>query len=168
MPRRASNPLRSPAFVLISALIAGNSLWRGGALAEFSTAEMQRSLDNLVAALETYVEQVDARVQDTSKQLLTKRGFDPTLSPLVTDLQGDIQQKQSQLEMEQAKQKELVAQRDLAWDKYQTLLKKSSEFSIAEHCALSSSRAFLGSYGHGPSFTAYSTPGGTTPSDGVA
>jgi succinoglycan biosynthesis transport protein ExoP len=111
--------------------------------AEGLAAEPQKQiedLDALISSLQQQIEELNTSIKEQSTALLRNAGYDfldtePTqddsLSQAIDKLDKEIKALQAQLESEQARRKELVRARDLAWEKYNTLANKVAEVDVA-------------------------------------
>lgn len=92
-------------------------------------------LDQLILALQSLQARLGVEVTGRSLALLAGGDLEATLAGPIQEAQAELNLLQAELEMEQARQRELTTGRDLAWDDYLTLRRKLAEVAIVEQTA---------------------------------
>lgn len=107
-----------------------------------SSARREQQLNDLAAlisTLETRLQQTNSEIDKKSSELLQSKGHDfvvPTLPEdtlllqTINNFQQEVKRLKGQLEREKARKRELEAAMNLAWDTYNTLIRKGAEVSV--------------------------------------
>ncbi len=97
-------------------------------LAALETMLMTR-IDDLERAI---ADEYTSLSNDMSYGFMTVNVDDPAdfVNVTVARLQGEIQSLQAELEAQQARRRELISERDLAWESYQTLARREAELRV--------------------------------------
>jgi len=91
----------------------------------------------LIAGLEAQQEEIQARIDKMTSQLLASKEYklaslpDDPMTRLIDQYSQEVLQLEEQLEREQARKQQLTSARDLAWETYQTLARKAAEVGVA-------------------------------------
>jgi len=105
-------------------------------LPQVTAEELLVDLDGLIAAHEGRLQDLATKIATTSETLGSDDAqTNPLQSTIVT-----LRVNQAQLEEEQARQRQLVQQRDVKWEAFQALSGKLSELSLAQAAASSEVR----------------------------
>ncbi len=108
-------------------------------ITEADVARQLRDLQSMIDALQARLADLDQVISKLSQEMVSAQsdwmlpGYtgDRPFPQTIDTLQQEIRSLQAELEREQAKHRELVRARDLAWETYSTVARKLAELSVA-------------------------------------